>query len=377
MPHFPLVKNTKKTDRIIVVGTQAEIDCTKDWLKRCKAQIQVEGVCTFSGGRQLSRQEGEYGLKKRLEKATSSSLIISDIGEGRDYKIEHIAQDAKEVSDAKVGVLTSNRSFTGEAIVRNLFVEQRGFDPAILEKMDYIFNYHTGDGRVFWKLIELHENTLNMDKGKSILVVEDRPEYYTNFLIDLDRIIEKRSRILVARTYEQAKSLISRLKNRLLGAIVDVHFPKKSKVESDSHWEIYYMIKGQDSKVPIIFQSADAKIIRSLKSDKRAFSLWKEDPSFFSNLAATINDYFGFGDFVFVNPADFQQVRRASSLTQLVEGITKVEDVSILYHASNNHFSNWLHLHGYSEAASKIKPISSPDADFVRAELLRILKPYL
>jgi hypothetical protein len=211
------------------------------------------------------------------------------------------------------------------------------------------------------------------DSERNILVVEDWQKSYTGFLTSLYNLNRHRTRVLLARTFEQAAGLIEECKNRFAGAIIDVEFPKKGELVTNASWELVSLLRKFDEKVPVIFQSLVEG--RLPKNDPRVFSLRKGDRVMLQELKRIMNDYFGFGDFVFRRP-DGTEIIRAATFEQFFELLQTIEPESLVYHASHDHFSNWLWLHGQKKAAMEFKPISDEDPQRLRNTLISLLEPY-
>jgi hypothetical protein len=89
-------------------------------------------------------------------------------------------------------------------------------------------------------------------------------------------------------------------------------------------------------------------------------------------------DNFGFGDFVF-RSGDDVEVGRATDMKTLEEHLRQVPDDSIVYHASRNHFSNWLKARTEFGLAHKLRQHKVTDFASVadlRNELLTALREY-
>ncbi len=82
------------------------------------------------------------------------------------------------------------------------------------------------------------------------------------------------------------------------------------------------------------------------------------------NLLVELQDFFlnhlGFGDFVFRLP-DRTEIDRASSLRTLELKISRIPDESLLYHASRNHFSNWLMARSEFALASTFREVQASE----------------
>ena len=76
-------------------------------------------------------------------------------------------------------------------------------------------------------------------------------------------------------------------------------------------------------------------------------------------------EHFSFGDFIF-RTEDGIEVGRAKTLLELEEQLTKVPAESIQYHASRNHFSNWLKARTEFWLAYQLRPKKVSDFKNVR-----------
>jgi len=89
-------------------------------------------------------------------------------------------------------------------------------------------------------------------------------------------------------------------------------------------------------------------------------------------------DNFGFGDFVF-RTAYGTEVGRATDLKSLEEQLHVVPDETIVFHASRNHFSNWLKARTEFGLAHHLRPHKVSDfatVNDLRQELVRALRSY-
>ena len=104
--------------------------------------------------------------------------------------------------------------------------------------------------------------------------------------------------------------------------------------------------------------------------------LHKESPTFLKKLRDFMNYNFGFGDFLFRLP-DNTQIQKAKTINEFIEGIESIPDNSIVHHAKNHHFSNWLAARAEFNLASMIRSISVDNFDSgesIRKYILKHLK---
>ena len=375
------VNNPKKIERVITVGTAREGSDTRMGLHAVRKKLDLLHVNTVGeGGRQLTEKELQPLLEVHL-KTDRNCLVITDVGEyPREYKFEAVAANAKAANpNSTVVLLTSVNECAGEYVALEEFIRGRGFEPSVLGNVDYVFHFESGRQGIFSTMISALEDRMNYrnDDEKAVLVVEDRPNYYTSFLGELYKIIDSRAHVLLARDFEEAAGIISACEKRLIGAIVDVLFPKGGEMPTDdgNAWGIYKMIRGADARVPIVFQSAEREIINKTKQYSLVFSLYKDSPATPGRLREIICDNFGVGDFVFRAPSGLE-LARAHDLQGLYDSLRdpqRVPDSCLIYHSSNDHFANWLHLHGYKELAKSFKPIFTLNASELRKQLVELI----
>ena len=89
-----------------------------------------------------------------------------------------------------------------------------------------------------------------------------------------------------------------------------------------------------------------------------------------------MNYNFGFGDFLFRLP-DNTQIQKAKTINEFIEGIESIPNNSIVHHAKNHHFSNWLAARAEFNLASMIRSISVDNFDSgesIRKYILKHLK---
>jgi hypothetical protein len=379
---FPKVRNAENTGCTVFVGTVFENRVTQRALLSAKPKLEHIFVRTQDGASQKSGAE----VKNEVASAISgkrNALVISDVGDTRDYTFEKLASDVKTIdAGASYALLTSRQECAGIHVVMDEFVKERGFDPSVLSKVDYIINY-AGNDNVFTALLQLHEDRLNyrLDNERVILVIEDMPSYYTGFLLSLEKINESRTRVLLARDFETASRLVEETKGRLAGAIVDMRFPKGSRLADDACWEVEKLIREYDPKAPIVFQSADESLIARAEGDPRVFTLSKGDPLIFNKLRDIINDNFGFGPFVFrtVPGLEIARVDTLADMWSFIKSATpgSIMAESAIYHAKFNSFSNWLWLHGYKGAAEQLKLSNSQSIGELKQNFFSACERYL
>ena len=260
----------------------------------------------------------------------------------------------------------------------------------------------SGDASVFPAIIKYIEDRKNakqdiLDRDvRCILVVEDSPRMYSILLPLLYKeimyqtknlinrrlsqskkllLLRARPKVLLTQNYETAKLFFNRYRNNILGIISDVEFLKNKKKTKDAGFELVKWVRNIDQSIPILIQSSQEKNRIHAKEMGTDF-LHKESPTFLKKLRDFMNYNFGFGDFLFRLP-DNTQIQKAKTINEFIEGIESIPDNSIVHHAKNHHFSNWLAARAEFNLASMIRSISVDDFDSgesIRKYILKHLK---
>ena len=249
------------------------------------------------------------------------------------------------------------------------------------KSIDKVFIW-SGNANLFPAVIKNFEDKMNFERDykiadiRAIILVEDNPRYYSiilpliyrtallharnlinKSLSDTDRLLLFRARpkIILVSTYEEAIKYYDDYRHNILGFISDVRFPKNNELDDYAGIKLAEYIRKKDSDMPIILQSTnphhneDANAINASFIHKKTSSLLQELEDFIVN-------NFGFGDFIFRNNRG-KEISRASDLKSLKKSLSKIPDKTLKFHASKNHFSNWLAVRGEFSVASIIRPL--------------------
>lgn len=255
------------------------------------------------------------------------------------------------------------------------------------DSIDDIFIW-SGNANVFPAIIKCIEDKKNVKRDvkkgdvRSIILIEDTPRFYSiilpliykeilfhtkqlidKSLNDTHRLLHMRGRpkILLANTYEQAEKYFKRYRANTLGIISDIRFPHKGKLQKDAGIEFAQFVRSIDKTLPILLHSTEENIENKASKVKASF-LNKNSSTLLQDLREFIVNNLGFGDFVFRYP-DNTEISKATSVRDLVEVLETLDMKSLTYHASNNHFSNWLAARGEFKLASFIRQLSDDDFD--------------
>ncbi len=255
-----------------------------------------------------------------------------------------------------------------------------------LSSIDYVFSW-LGNSSLLLAIIKLIEDKMNADYdidevgAQAILLVEDSIRYYSSYLPTIYKLIfeqrnelmteglndhqktmtmRARPKILLAKTYEEAKFLFEKYKNNLLGIISDVSFPKDNKIDHEAGIKLCYSIRSEVRQMPILLQSSNENN-KEVMAVIRASFINKYSKTLLADLRNYIKENYGFGDFVFKDPETEEELDRANNLHSLQVKLMSVPDKSLEYHVRNNHFTRWLKARALFPLADLFKERSMRD----------------
>jgi len=266
-------------------------------------------------------------------------------------------------------------------------------DPGYEAAIDYVFIW-TGDVRIMLSIIKIIEDRQNVDADTSligvrvIVVVEDNVKFYSSFLPMLytgimqqthalmaeglnvsDKMLRMRTRpkILLATNYEDGISLFDQYKRFALAVITDVRFKVAGKKHDEAGVQLVRRIREDIPDLPVLMQSSDIENAKVAYANDIGF-IHKRSPTLHHDIQRFITGHFGFGDFMFTLP-DGTVVASASDFREMEETLATVDERSLLYHGSHNHFSNWLMARTEFDLARRLRP--KKVSEFDDAEVLR------
>ena len=229
------------------------------------------------------------------------------------------------------------------------------------------FYIWSADPALLLALIKNIEDHHNVERDTALamvrvlILVEDSPLYKSFFLPLLyrevvaqtqavlneslneeHRLLKMRARpkILVAEDFEEAMLLYNRYKKYVFGIFSDTRFPRNGKMDNDAGVKLLSRIRKEIPDIPLLLLSSEAANAKKAESipasfiNKNADTLVQEIHRFFLN-------HLGFGDFVFHLP-DGREVDRAANLHSFEKKLATIPDACLVFHAKNNHFSNWV-----------------------------------
>lgn len=260
------------------------------------------------------------------------------------------------------------------------------------EEIDSIYLW-SGEARILLAIIKEAEDRANLDEDlatadlRVILVVEDSIRYYSAFLSVLypelmkqsqalfseginllDRLLRMRTRpkVLHVINYEEALAAVGKYRHNLLALISDVGFPREGRLDPRAGLDLAAQLRREMPDLPIVLQSAEDKY--ATEASQLGLFVNKSSPRLLQEVRAFLINYLGFGPFIFRMP-DGQEVARARDIREFAECIGRIPEESLYYHASRNHFSNWLLARSEFDLAARLRP--QKVSDFSSLEELR------
>lgn len=343
---------------------------------------QTPGLTRVSTGAEavdLARREGRHNLiisSMHVGDMSAAALARAVRGAGLSTPVIALAYDAREVAHAPA---------------------------AETEGVDRIFLWQ-GDARILLAIVMYVEDRINVavDTGEmgvqAVLLIEDSVRFYSSFLpviytellrhshslapegVNLSHKlmrIKARPKILLCSSYEEAWSYFETYEENILGVISDIEFPVAGQLDREAGVAFAREVRARQPDVPIMLQSGRQDNEALARSVEASFLL-KGSPTLLHQLRRFMGDHFGFGDFVFRRPSG-EIVTHAKDMKSLEEMLRVVPADSIAYHASRNHFSNWLKARTEFELAHRLRPRKVSDfatVEDLRADLVTSIQEY-
>lgn len=249
-----------------------------------------------------------------------------------------------------------------------------------LRGVDYVFSW-LGNVDLIVAIIKLIEDKMNADHDindigvQAILFVEDSIRFYSSILPYLFKFLLKQSmvfstealneheamlrmrgrcKVLVARDYEEAKELIDRYGDNIMGLVTDARFPREGEKDPKAGFAVAEYLHQRRPYAPVIMESSEAENKADAEEAGYVF-LDKNSKTLPIDLRKAVSHMFGFGDFIVKYPGNGRELMRIRNLKELQHKIFEIPDDLLYFYCSNNSISRWL----YSRALF-------PIADFLR-----------
>lgn len=257
-----------------------------------------------------------------------------------------------------------------------------------LSAIDYVFSW-LGNSELLLAIIKLVEDKMNAPYDTAsvgvqiILLVEDSIRSYSSALPLLYRFVLEQSqefskealnghlqtlrmrgrpKIKLARNYEEAVRIFERYKDNMLGIISDMSFMRAGKKDPYAGYKFGRYVRQSGLIIPFILESSD--VANEVYADElKASFIDKNSKAYPQMLRHEVNEHFGFGDFVIVNPKTHEEIMRIRDLKDLQQKIFSIPDDSLVYHLSHNHFSRFFYSRAMFPPAELLKKVDVNDYD--------------
>ncbi|NOR45955.1 MAG: phosphoenolpyruvate synthase, partial [Candidatus Delongbacteria bacterium] len=160
--------------------------------------------------------------------------------------------------------------------------------------------------------------------------------------------------------------------------ITDVEFEKNNIHDNLAGIKLCEHVRENDKRTPILLQSSNEDN-RSKSKKFNAGFINKQSSTLLNELVEFVQVRFGFGDFIFREPVNFEPVARASNLRELQKCLKTIPDESLAYHANKDHFSKWLRARTLFPLAKIFRTKNIRDfktTEEIRAYLINIIIYY-
>ena len=249
-----------------------------------------------------------------------------------------------------------------------------------LRGVDYVFSW-LGNVDLILAIIKLIEDRMNADNDisevgvQAILVVEDSIRFYSSVLPHLYRFLlnqsklfatealnqheamlrmRGRSKVLLARDYEEATALIDLYGENILGLVTDARFPRGGEKDPHAGLAVAEYLHRVNPHTPVIVESQETANREPTEQAGYHF-LDKNSKTFPQELRKEVSFLFGFGDFIVRYPDTKRELMRFRNLKELQHGIFDIPSDLLHYYCSSNSISRWLYSRALFPIADALK----------------------
>ena len=273
-----------------------------------------------------------------------------------------------------------------------------------LRGVDYVFCW-LGNVDLIIAIIKLIEDRMNADNDinevgvQAILLVEDSIRFYSSilpylfkFLLTQSKVFSTealneheqmlrmrgRSKVLLARDFEEATALIDRYGDNILGLVSDARFPINGVKDPEAGIKLAEYLHKKRPYAPVIIESQEAAN-RHLAEEEGYVFLNKDSKTLPLDLRKAVREQFGFGDFIVKYPGSGREQMRFRNLKELQIGIFDMPTDLLHYYCGNNSISRWLYSRALFPIADTIRSLVFNDieeAPFVRKVIFECIVRY-
>lgn len=237
-----------------------------------------------------------------------------------------------------------------------------------LSHIDYVFSW-LGNPELLLAIIKIIEDKLNAPNDmqsvgvQAILLVEDSIRFYSSALPHLYRVVLEQSRefskealndhlkmlrmrgrpkIMLARSFEEAKDILDTYPKNILGIVSDMSFSHEGKKDPVAGYKLAKEVLQANPHMPFILESSDVENENYAKELGIPF-IPKRSKSYPQDLRHEIMKHFGFGNFIIIDPQTQIELFKITNLKDLQTKIFDIPDDSLYYHLRHNHFSRFFY----------------------------------
>ncbi len=257
-----------------------------------------------------------------------------------------------------------------------------------LRGVDYVFSW-LGNVDLILAIIKLIEDRMNADNDildvgvQAILLVEDSIRFYSSILPYLFKFLLKqsmdfatealnqheamlrmrgRSKVLLARDYEEATALVDRYGDNIIGLVTDARFPRNGEKDPAAGMKLAAYLHRRSPHVPVIVESQETAN-RGLAEMAGYTFLDKNSKTLPIDLRKAVSRRFGFGDFIVCYPGDDRELMRFRKLKDLQNGIFDIPSDLLMSLCTDNSISRWLYSRALFPIADALKNQACTDVD--------------
>ncbi len=273
-----------------------------------------------------------------------------------------------------------------------------------LRGVDYVFSW-LGNVDLILAIIKLIEDKMNADYDieevgiQAIILVEDSIRFYSSILPHLFKFLLKqsmrfstealneheqmmrmrgRSKVLLARDYEEACAMMDRYGKNVLGIITDARFPVAGEKDPEAGMKFVEYARQYNPHLPVIMESQESANREAAERAGFVF-LDKNSKTLPLDLREAVMREFGFGDFVVRDPDTKQVIMRIRNLKELQKNIMQLPDRVVLYYTQKEAVSRWLYsraLYPIAEAMRTFAISSIEDVPRAKRIIFELIVKY-
>lgn len=251
----------------------------------------------------------------------------------------------------------------------------------------------SGNRTVLWTILKWVEDRLNVEHDTKfavvqvLILIENDPVHYSSLLQMLYQsivnqtkalqdetlneeqrmlMLRGRSKILLAKNYEEGMKLYEKFKPHLFGIFASTRFQKDEKDYDNAGISFLKHVQSESPHVPVLLLGTSED--RPESFDIGASFLDKNSDSLHMNIKAFLIEHMGLGDFICRLPTG-EEISRCTNIQSLERVLGELPLESIAYHVNLNHFSKWLLARSEVELATIFR--DKKCSDFSDMEELR------